>query len=117
MVFAESELKGVWTITLDVREDNRGSFLRTYCEKQFAEHGLNTRWPQCNLTVTKKKGTIRGMHFQAEPSPEIKLVRCDQGAIYDVVVDVRAGSSTFGQWEAFELSPGKAEMLYIGPGF
>jgi dTDP-4-dehydrorhamnose 3,5-epimerase len=117
MIFAESRLKGTWVITLEPRFDERGFFARTYCDKEFAAHGLNTRWPQCNLSLTREIGTIRGMHFQAEPRPEIKLVRCDQGAIYDVVVDVRPGSATFGKWEGFELSPAKSQALYVGAGF
>jgi dTDP-4-dehydrorhamnose 3,5-epimerase len=117
MIFTETRLKGTWVIKLEPRVDERGFLVRTYCENEFAAHSLNTRWPQCNLTLTKEKGMIRGMHFQADPRPEIKLVRCTRGAIYDVVVDVRPNSSTFGHWAAFELSPAKSEMLYIGAGF
>jgi dTDP-4-dehydrorhamnose 3,5-epimerase len=117
MIFRKTRLKGVWRIQLEPRSDERGYFVRTYCEREFAENGLNTCWRQCNLTLTKLKGMVRGLHFQAEPHPEIKLVRCTTGAIYDVVVDVRPDSSTYGQWEGFELTPATGEMLYISAGF
>src|SRR5215467_3048353 len=99
MRFSPSTLAGVWVIDLDLREDERGFFARTYCDTEFAEHGLNTHWPQCNLSLTRRRGMIRGMHFQAEPKPEIKLVRCTAGAVFDVVVDVRRDSPSFGHWE------------------
>lgn len=117
MLFTQGQLQGIWLITLEPRVDDRGSFVRTYCEHEFSKLRLNTRWPQCNLSLTKKAGAIRGMHFQADPQSEIKLVRCDAGAIYDVVVDVRRDSPTFGQWQAFELSSDNAQMLYIDAGF
>jgi dTDP-4-dehydrorhamnose 3,5-epimerase len=117
MKFATTKLPGVWLIELELREDERGFLARTYCEREFAKHGLNTRWPQCNLTLTKKRGTIRGLHFQAEPKPEIKLIRCAVGAIYDVLVDARRGSPTFGQWESFELTAENRRTLYAPGGF
>src|SRR5688500_3965258 len=117
MLFTPGQLSGIWVITLEPRVDNRGSFVRTYCDREFADHDLNTRWPQCSLSLTKRLGTIRGLHFQAEPRSEIKLVRCDAGTIYDVVVDVRRNSPTFGQWQAFELSSENSQMLYIDAGF
>jgi dTDP-4-dehydrorhamnose 3,5-epimerase len=115
--FSKTRLPGLWVIDLELREDERGFLARTYCEGEFAAHGLNTRWPQCNLTLTKQRGTIRGMHFQAEPKPEIKLIRCSAGAIYDVLVDVRRESPSFGKWEAFELSGENRRMLYVPGGF
>ena len=116
MHFSSTSLPGVWRIDLDLREDDRGFLARTYCEKEFAEHGLNTRWPQCNLTLTRKRGMIRGMHFQADPKPEIKLIRCAAGAIFDVLVDVRRDSPTFGRWEGFELSAANRRQLYVPGG-
>src|SRR6266849_6743718 len=104
MKFSQTSLAGLWVIDLEPREDERGFLARTYCENEFADHGLNTRWPQCNLTLTKKRAMIRGMHFQAEPKPEIKLIRCSAGAIFDVLVDVRRDSPAFGRWQGFELS-------------
>jgi dTDP-4-dehydrorhamnose 3,5-epimerase len=110
-------LSGVWLIELGLREDERGFFARTFCEKEFGERGLNARWPQCNLTLTKNRGAIRGMHFQAEPKPEVKLIRCAAGKIFDVVVDVRRDSPTFGKWEGFELSTENHRQLYVPAGF
>ena len=110
-------LSDVWLIELELRADPRGCFSRTYCEREFAAQGLHTRWPQCNLTRTRQRGMIRGLHFQTEPMPEIKLVRCSAGAICDVVVDLRAGSPTYGRWEQFELTGDNGRQLYIPAGF
>jgi dTDP-4-dehydrorhamnose 3,5-epimerase len=117
MTFSKASLLGVWLIDLELREDDRGFLARTYCQNEFAEHGLNTQWPQCNLTLTRKRGMLRGMHFQADPKPEIKLIRCSAGAIFDVVVDVRRESPTFGKWEAFELTADNRRTLYVPGGF
>ncbi len=117
MKFIPTRLAGVWLIELEPRFDERGFLARTYCEREFSEHGLNTRWPQCNLTRTLERGMVRGMHWQADPTPEIKLVRCVAGAIWDVVVDVRRGSPTFGQWEAFDLTAENWRQVYIPAGF
>ena len=117
MKFYQTSLSGLWLIDLELRQDERGFLARTYCENEFAEHGLNTHWPQCNLTLTKKRGMIRGMHFQADPKPEIKLIRCSAGAIFDVLVDVRPDSPTYGRWEAFELTAENHRTLYDPGGF
>ena len=117
MKFKSSSLPGVWLIELELREDERGFLARTYCEQEFTTHGLNTRWPQCNLTLTKRRGMVRGLHYQEDPKPEIKLIRCAVGSIYDVVVDVRRGSSTFGRWQAFELTAQNRHILYVPGGF
>ncbi|MCC6822845.1 MAG: dTDP-4-dehydrorhamnose 3,5-epimerase [Verrucomicrobia subdivision 3 bacterium] len=116
MKFSPTQLAGLWLIELERREDERGFLVRTYCEQAFAAHGLNTRWPQCNLTLTRQRGMLRGMHFQAAPKPEIKLIRCTAGAIYDVLVDVRRGSPTFGQWAGFELTAQNQRTLYVPGG-
>src|ERR1051326_6782495 len=116
MKFSQTALSGLWGIELELREDERGFLARTYCETEFGQQGLNTRWPQCNLTLTKKRGMIRGMHFQTEPKPEIKLIRCSAGEIYDVLVDVRKESPTFGKWEGFELSAANRRTLYVPGG-
>lgn len=116
MRFTDTNLPGVVLIDLELREDERGFLARTYCEKEFAEHGLNIRWPQCNLTLTRHRGMIRGMHFQADPRPEVKLIRCAAGAIYDVLVDVRRDSPSFGKWQAFELTASNRKMLYVPAG-
>ncbi len=117
MKFSETSLAGLWKIELELREDERGFLARTYCDDEFAEHGLNTRWPQCNLSLTKSRGMLRGMHFQADPYPEIKLIRCAAGAVFDVLVDVRRDSPTFGKWESFELTAQNRLMLYVPGGF
>ena len=117
MKFSRTSLPGLWLIELELREDERGFLARTFCENEFAQLGLNIRWPQCNLTLTKQRGSIRGMHFQAEPKPEIKLIRCAAGKIFDVLVDVRHDSPAFGKWEGFELSAANRRQLYVPGGF
>jgi dTDP-4-dehydrorhamnose 3,5-epimerase len=117
MKFSKTSLAGLWVIDLELREDERGFLARTYCENEFTSHGLNTRWPQCNLTLTKSRAMIRGLHFQSNPRSEIRLVRCAAGAIFDVAVDVRPNSATFGKWEAFELTSENRRMLYVPSGF
>lgn len=116
MLFHPTTLAGVWRIEPELREDPRGFLARTYCEREFAAHGLNTAWPQCNLTLTRSRGMIRGMHFQAEPKPEIKLIRCAAGRIYDVLVDVRPESATYGRWQGFDLSAENRQSLYVPGG-
>ena len=116
MKFHPTKLDGLLLIELEPRGDERGFFARTYCEEEFRRHGLNTTWPQCNQTRTALKGAVRGMHWQAEPLTEIKLIRCTAGRIFDVLVDVRHGSPTFGRWEGFELSPDSASQLYVPAG-
>ena len=117
MEFSRARLPGVWTIDLDCKRDERGSFTRTYCDEAFAQHGLNTSWPQANSSWTRERGTIRGLHFQAEPRSETKVVRCTAGAIFDVIVDLRRSSPTFGQWEGFQLTAENWRSLYIPRGF
>ena len=117
MKFTQTTLAGLWVIELEPRGDERGFLARTYCEREFAEHGLNTHWPQCNLTLTKHRGMARGMHFQADTKPEIMLIRCAAGAIFDVLVDVRPNSPTFGRWEGFELTSENRRTLYVPGGF
>lgn len=104
-------------IELEPRVDERGFLARTYCEQEFGARGLNTHWPQCNLTLTKKRGFIRGLHYQADPKPEIKLIRCAAGAIFDVVADLRPGSATYSRWEGFELTGQNLRQLYVPAGF
>jgi dTDP-4-dehydrorhamnose 3,5-epimerase len=116
MIFTPQKLAGVWTVQLELREDERGFLARTYCEDEFAARGLNTRWPQCNLTLTRWKGMVRGLHYQAEPKPEIKLIRCCAGAVWDVLADLRPDSPTHGQWQAFELTGQNRLSLYVPGG-
>lgn len=117
MKFHPTTLAGLRLIELEPRGDERGFLARTYCRAEFAAAGLHTDWPQSNLTLTRRRGAVRGMHFQAEPCPEVKLIRCAAGAIFDVLVDVRPGSPTFGRWEGFELSARNGRQLYVPGGF
>jgi dTDP-4-dehydrorhamnose 3,5-epimerase len=117
MKFTPTQMDGVWLIEPEPRRDERGYFARTYCEEEFTQHDLNTRWVQQNQTMTKNEGSVRGMHWQADPKPEAKLVRCVAGRVLDVLVDVRPDSASFGQWQAIELSAQNMHALYIPHGF
>lgn len=110
-------LQGVVKINRVPNSDERGTLSRSYCEREFAAHGLETHWVQCNLTSTKKRGTVRGLHYQAAPYGETKLISCLTGRIWDVIVDVRAGSPTFSRWEAFELDGSENLQLYVPAGY
>ena len=116
MRFIESRLKGAYTIEMEQIEDERGFFARSWCQKEFREHGLNCNLVQCNVSFNRKKGTLRGMHYQAKPHEEAKLVRCTMGAIYDAIVDIRPESPTFKQWIAVEMTAENRRMLYIPEG-
>jgi dTDP-4-dehydrorhamnose 3,5-epimerase len=116
MIFHETKLRGVFEVRLDPRSDERGFFARSWCEKEFAAHGLNPRLVQCNVSFNVRKGTLRGVHYQDEPYPEAKLVRCTRGTIYDVAVDLRPQSPTFKRWVAAVLSAENRHMLYIPEG-
>ena len=117
MKFIETPLDGAYIIEIEAIEDERGSFARSWCQKEFAEHGLNSRIVQCNISFNKKRGTLRGMHFQVEPFAEAKLVRCTRGAIYDVIIDLRENSHGLKKWFAVELTESNQRMLYIPEGF
>jgi dTDP-4-dehydrorhamnose 3,5-epimerase len=117
MIFTETRLSGAYVIDLQCIKDERGFFARTWCKEEFEKHGLNSNLVQCNLSHNVKRGTLRGMHYQAAPHEEVKLVSCISGSIYDVIVDLRDKSPTFGQWQAFELSAQNHRMLYIPEGF
>lgn len=117
MKFTETELKGAYIVELEPIQDERGFFCRSWCQKEFSERGLTSNLVQCNISFNLKKGTLRGMHYQAKPHEEAKLVRCTMGAIYDVIIDIRPESLTFKQWVAVELTPENRKMLYIPEGF
>jgi dTDP-4-dehydrorhamnose 3,5-epimerase len=117
MLFIETKLKGAFIIDIAPRQDERGFFARSWCADEFVKHGLNPRLAQCNISFNKKRGTLRGMHYQAEPFPEAKLVRCTMGAMYDVMIDLRQNSPTFKQWLAVELTAQNRRALYIPEGF
>lgn len=118
MLFRETKLKGVYVIEPQPLEDDRGFFARTFCREEFAKYGLNPQVAQCSISYNRKKGTLRGMHYQVAPREEAKLVSCVSGAIYDVIVDLRADSATYCEWLAVELNArGHRRMIYIPEGF
>lgn len=116
MIFHEQKLPGVFAVKIELNSDDRGFFARSWCVKEFERHGLNPKLVQCNISFNTRQGTLRGMHYQADPFGEAKLVRCTAGAIYDVVLDLRPQSPTFKQWMAFVLSSENRDMLYIPEG-
>lgn len=117
MKFIETPLKGAYVISLEKREDERGYFARFWDEKTFKEMGLNTNITQVNISRTLNKGTLRGMHYQADPHGETKLIRCFRGKIYDVIIDMRKDSPTYKKWFGRELSQENPVLLYIPEGF
>ena len=117
MIFKETKLKGAYIIELEPKEDERGFFARSWCQREFQTHGLNPCLVQCNISFNKKKGSLRGMHYQVAPHEEAKLVRCTMGTIYDVIIDLRLQSPDYKQWIAVELSATNRKMLYIPEGF
>lgn len=117
MIFNPLTLTGAYTIDIQPFQDNRGFFTRTFCEKEFAAHNLVQHFVQANHSGTHGKGVIRGMHFQYPPFAETKLIKCVQGAIFDVIVDVRKDSPTYLQWYGAELSAENKRMMYVPVGF
>lgn len=117
MRFTATDLEGAYLVDLERIEDDRGFFARAWCEREFAEHGLDATVVQCNLSFNHRRGTVRGMHYQAAPHQEVKLVRCIRGAIYDVIVDLRPDSATYGRWLGVELDQRNRRMLYVPKGF
>jgi len=117
MEFNRTSLEGVWLVGLEPTHDERGFFARTFCEREFLTHGLETSYPQHSTSFSARKGTIRGMHFQREPHSEAKLVRCLSGEIWDVIVDIRPRSPTYCRWQAIGLSGDNRLQLYIPKGF
>lgn len=116
MNFVAADLPGVVLVEAPAVEDERGFFARTFCRREFEAHGLDPGVAQCNLSFNRKRGTVRGMHYQAAPHEEAKLVRCVRGAIYDVVVDLRPALPTFRQWRAYELNERNRHALFIPAG-
>jgi dTDP-4-dehydrorhamnose 3,5-epimerase len=115
--FTETELKNAYIIELNKIEDGRGFFARSWCKREFEEHGLNSNVVQANVSYNKLKGTLRGMHFQSEPYAETKLVRCVRGAIFDVIIDLRPDSATYKKWFGVELTEDNRKMLYVPENF
>jgi dTDP-4-dehydrorhamnose 3,5-epimerase len=116
MRFLPTAVDGARIIELEERGDDRGSFARVWCRREFGEEGLATEFVQGNTAVTRHRGTVRGLHLQLAPHGEAKLVRCLRGAIWDVVVDLRPTSPTYLQWEGVDLSEGNRRMLYVPEG-
>jgi dTDP-4-dehydrorhamnose 3,5-epimerase len=117
LIFTETRLQGAFVIETEKIEDERGFFARTFCQREFESKGLNTSVVQCNVSFNKRKGTLRGMHFQVAPFSEAKLIRCTAGSISDVIIDLRRSSATFRQHFAAELSATNHRMLYVPEGF
>jgi dTDP-4-dehydrorhamnose 3,5-epimerase len=117
LIFHETKLHGAFIIEPQKLEDERGFFARSWCEREFRQHGLNPKLVQCNISFNNKQGTLRGMHYQVTPFEEAKLVRCTRGSIFDVIADLRPASTTFGQHIKILLDTENRTMLYIPEGF
>jgi dTDP-4-dehydrorhamnose 3,5-epimerase len=117
VIFQETGLKGAFVVDLERKEDERGFFARTWCQKEFEAHGLNPRLVQAGLSYNRLRGTLRGLHYQATPFQEAKLIRCLRGGIYDVIVDLRPESPTYLRWIGIDLNAENRTMLYIPEGF
>ena len=117
MIFQETKLKGAFVIEPERIEDERGFFATNWSQREFAAQGLNATFVESNASLSLKKGTLRGMHFQSAPHAQAKLVRCTQGAIYDAIIDLRADSPTFKEWVAVELTAANGHLLYVPEGF
>lgn len=117
MRFINTPLEDAFVIDVDRKEDERGFFARFFCSKEFSNLGLDNHFVQVNNSLSRLKGTLRGIHYQITPKEEAKLVRCIKGALYDVIVDLRPNSSTFMQWYGAELTETNRRMMYVPKGF
>jgi len=117
MIFRQTELAGVWVIELERFEDQRGFFARSFCREEFEKHELEPRLEQCNISFNHRRATLRGLHYQAPPHQEDKLVRCTMGSVWDVAVDLRGDSPTYKRWVGETLSAENRRMLFIPKGF
>lgn len=117
MIFHKAPVSGAYTIEPEKRGDERGFFARIYCEREFAEQGLEPGFVQMNNSLSMKKGVVRGVHYQLPPAAEVKLVRCIRGAIFDFIVDLRTDSPTFKKWFGAELTAENRMMMYVPKGF
>jgi dTDP-4-dehydrorhamnose 3,5-epimerase len=116
MNFHSSKISGCFFVQPEKKLDSRGFFARAYCSSVFQENGLNTEWRQANMSLSLQAATLRGLHFQLPPYSEVKLVRCVSGRIWDVVVDLRTDSPSYGFWDSFELSAFTGDMVYVPRG-
>lgn len=117
MMFTETRLQGAFVIEPEKKEDERGFFARSWCQKEFADHNLAFHVVQCNISFNRQRGTLRGMHYQLAPRAEDKIVRCTRGTIYDVIIDLRTGSPTFKQHVGEVLTASNYKMMYVPKGF
>jgi len=117
MIFTPTKLPGSFIIEPEKLDDDRGFFARSWCEREFAVHGLNARLVQCDISFSKRRGTLRGMHYQLSPFEEAKLVRCTSGSVYDAIIDLRPGSSTFKKHMGLVLTAENHKILYVPEGF
>lgn len=116
MIFTELKVKDAYLVEVERLKDERGFFARTWCPQEFLEHGLDPNLAQCSISLNHKRGTLRGMHLQLPPHAETKLVRCTQGALYDVVIDLRGNSPSYMVWDAVELTADNRKALYVPKG-
>ena len=117
MIFTELELAGAFRVDVELLEDERGAFARTFCTDEFSRIGLDPNVAQCSISLNRRRGTLRGMHLQLAPHEETKLVRCTAGSIFDAIVDLRPDSPTLGRWTAVELAADRQTALYVPRGF
>ena len=117
MRFIQTKFPDAWLIEPEPISDDRGYFMRSFCARTFSERGLETRFVQHSQSYSARKGTLRGMHFQTAPHTEVKIVSCFAGAVYDVIVDLRPTSPTYGTWQSFEISAENQRQLYVPAGF
>lgn len=116
MIFKPLRISGAFEVLLEPHADTRGLFARTYCAKEFSDNGLNTSWVQSNMSISTNAGTIRGLHFQRQPHTEIKIVRAQKGRVWDVLLDLREGSASFGQHMSITLDAATRNAVYIPAG-
>lgn len=116
MTFTSTPIHGLFEVSMQLHADERGHFARSWCKREFEENGLDPRLVQCSVSFNRRRATLRGMHFQVEPYPESKLVRCSRGAIFDVALDLRPTSSTYCHWFGAELTADNYKALFIPPG-
>lgn len=117
MIFTETKLKGSYIVEIEKNEDERGFFARTWDENEFQKNSMNSKFIQCSISYNKKRGTLRGMHFQKKPYEESKLVSCKKGSIFDVIIDLRPNSETFTEWFGVELNSRDYKSVFVPEGF
>lgn len=117
MIFIETSLKGAYVVEIEEQFDERGYFARGWCKAEMEKMGLESNLVQCNISYNANSGTLRGMHFQKEPYGETKYIRCIKGSLYDVIIDLREDSETFGKWTGVELTEKNGRAIYVPKGF